>query len=355
MALNDPNDPDPDPEPADTKTDEQVTDTDPHDKSGSMHTDPGDVTPPQGDDRPGAADQGEGAGAEPYQGYTSEERLKLTLDQYKRSRASIDALHARTAPMWEKYRNMLQQDQDRLMQDGSVSADQKLPQMPSQQKQTWLGAVTQLLSVVVPVAMMFGIRGNGFAKGAMMSAMGAFMTNYAKGRDEAAKQNWTEYKDQVAAIKASNQERHQIYKDTLANRRLALDDQFKMIHAVAQEFGDPTMAKASRIKDMRAIIKHLQNQDKVMKSYEKGIAKAEKILHPKDWPEYRQYMKDKYNIDPETDPVGADAKKKYTDWKEDEDTTADRTRRHKEEDAQEKKEATDGPSSEDTRKALFGE
>jgi hypothetical protein len=330
---------------ADTDNQQTNSDAPKGDTGGEMHTDPNDSTSPIPPEEEG---RGEGDVADVTQPYTPEERMQHYMDQTKAARDSVDKIQAVTQPMWEKYRNMLSQDQQ--MAEQGPPEDQKYPDPPSKQKQTWMGAITQLLSVAVPIAMMFGVKGNGFAKGAMMSAMGAFMKNYTAGKDQAAKEDWTQWKEQVQAIHESNTERHQIYKDILSNKRLALDDQFKMIRATGQEFLDPTMMKAGRTNDMKAVIKHLENQEKADKRFVAGAAKTAKILHPRDWQDYKQYMKDKYNIDPETDPVGADKKMKYTDWKETESTQSERKQTEK---AEAEKAKT--PSPEDTRKTLFGD
>ena len=315
------------------------------DTGGEMHTDPNDKTPEIPDDQ-------DPSKADPYGNaspMTPQEKMQHSLDQYKAARQSMDALDTRTRPMWEKYRQMAQQDQD-MAEQGDTTKEQPYPEPPSKQKQTWLGAVTQLLSVAIPIAMMFGIKGNGFAKGAMMSAIGSFIKNYTAGRDQAAKQDWTEWKDQVQAIHQSNQQRHQIYKDVLANKRLALDDQFKMIHAVSSEFLDPSMMKAARTNDMKAIIKHLENQQKADQRFVKGANKVAKTIRPRDYAEYVQYMKDEHDIDPETDPQGADKVEKYTEWKGKQKTTAEKTREEKEEAVKEAK----NPDKIDVHKTLFG-
>jgi hypothetical protein len=325
---------DPDPSPAgdapkETQTAESVTDTNPSDKSGAMHKDAGDTTP----DIP-ADEEGHAEGYVPgvTQPYTSEEKMKIALDQTRASRDSLDKLQARTQPMWQKYRAMLQQDQN----SRESSGDTPTPPPPGQGKgggatggpgtggptQRVLGAISQLLAVAVPVAMMFGLKGNGYAKGAMMSAMGSFLNNYAKGRKEASEEAWKDWKQQVSAIKESNKERHQLYKDTLADKRLALDDQMKMIHSYSQEFHDPIMAKASRTKNMNAIIKHLENQEKVQQRFAKQADKTAKVLRPTEWQNYKRYMLDKHHVDPDTDPEAADKILNYTDWKNTESTPA---------------------------------
>jgi hypothetical protein len=317
------------------------------DTSGDLHTDPGDSVPAIPEDEEG---RGEGDVADVTQPYTPEERMQHSMEQTRSARRSYDQLQARTAPMWEKYRQMAQDDQQARQHEGED--DQPYPPPPSHEKQTWMGAVTNLLAVAVPIAMMFGAKGNGFAKGAMMSALGSFMQNYTKGRDQAAKNDWTEWKEQVQAIHASNQQRHQIYKDILGNKRLALDDQFKMIHAVSSEFLDPTMMKAARTRDMKGVVKHLENQEKADSRFVRGADKTAKVLHPRDWQDYRQYIKDKTDgkVDPETDPVGADKVEKYTDWKDTESTAADRRRNHPAKDAKPK-----SPTADDVRKTLFGD
>ena len=339
MADDDDNygaqDPDPAPSAKDTQTAESVTDTNPSDTSGAMHKDAGDTTPAIPADEEGKP---EGYIPGVTQPYTSEEKMKIAMDQTKASRDSIDKLHARTQPMWEKYRSMLQQDQNARESSG----DTPTPPPPSQDgkggnatggpgtggpTQRVLGAISQLLAVAVPIAMMFGVKGNGFAKGAMMSAMGSFLNNYAKGRKEASEEAWRDWKQQVSAIKESNKERHQLYKDTLANKRLALDDQMKMIHSYSQEFHDPIMAKASRTKDMNAIIKHLENQEKVQKRFSKTADKTAKTLRPHEWADYRQYMKDKHHVDPDTDPEAADKIQTYSDWHDDDRSKEGREKR----------------------------
>lgn len=338
-------DPDQDP-PVDDNADSGVT-GDVHDTSGDMHTDASstgeseDTTQPQGESDP----QGEGDVPGVTRPYTPEERMQQYMDQTKASRDSIDRLHAHTSPMYERYRNMLQEDQQMRQ---NPPQDQPLPPLPQQKKNDFLSAATQMLAVAVPIAMLFGVRGNGYAKGAMMSGIGSFMQNYAKGREQAAKDDMTRWTNQAQIIHASNQERTKIYKDILANHRLELDDQLKMINSVSKEFYDPTMAKASRTKDMSAIIKHLQNQEKADSRFVKGTGKVAKTLMPTEWADYRQYVLDHSNqkTDPDKDPVEAAKIITYSDWRH-------KYLHSKGEDTDETPEKPKEPSAEDIRNAAI--
>lgn len=276
---------------------------------------PGETAPPVTDE--GSTDEGEGTGD--TRPYTPQEKMQKSFNANKEARDRLDKLESTTRPMWEKYRSMLQQDQqsrEQMDQQMINSLQQNQQQMPQQKKNDFWSAFGTMMAVVVPIALAFGLRGNGFAKGAMLSGLGAAIKNFTEGRDKAAKEDMKAFNEQAKAIKESNTERNAIYKDILADRKMELDDQFKMIHSVAQQFWDPYMSKASGAKNMAGVQKQLNNQDKVNKRFKEGVDHVNKKVRPKNWADYAQYMKDKYHVDVDQDPQKADAIKTYTDWEE---------------------------------------
>lgn len=259
--------------------------------------------------------------------------INESVQKVNDARKSIEGIERVTHPMWNKYRSMVQEDmQNRQMQDQQLEQQTTQAEVPQQKKNDWTHAFSTLLAVAVPIALAFGLRGNGFAKGALMSALGAAMKGFAEGRNEAAKSALADYKAQAASIDKSNKERNQIYKDILTNKKLELEDQFKLIHSVSQEFMDPNMAKAARERDMARVTKQLENQKKVMERFKKGAKEAADKIHrlPHEL-EYEQYKKD----------TGKDIT--YTEWISKYSAPSDRARTAKEDETAD----PDAPPSED--------
>ena len=283
---------------------------------------PAPVTKDPGETAPPIPEAAEGVGEGDIDAITMNEHIAAQ----QKARDTVTRLQNQTQPMWEKYKAMLQKDeQQRQQMTADEQAQLQQVQPPPEKKNDWIQAIGGLMAVAVPIALAFGMKGNGYAKGAMMQGLGDAMKNFAAGRKQAGEQAMRDYREQVASINQSNRERHQIYKDILANRKLELEDQFKMIHATAQEFWDPHMSKAAKNRDMAGVTKQLENQDKIAKKFAKGAKDAgHKVARPSHWNDYVRYMHDKYHIDPDKEPDKADEKLTYTDWDEGHRTASER-------------------------------
>lgn len=282
----------------------------------ALDASPGETAPPIPEE-----EQGRGEGDVPgvTQPYTREELMQKSMDSTKEARDILGRIQNTTTPMWEKYRSMLEEDKQAREQNNQEmlqQLDQQKQQMPQQKKNDFWSAFGTMMAVVVPVALAFGLRGNGFAKGAMLAGLGEAIKNFAAGRDKAAKEDMMAFNKQANAINQSNHERMQIYGHILADKKMELDDQFKMIHSVAQEFWDPYMAKAAAEKHMAGVQHQLNNQYKAGNHFIRGVNHVNKKVTPRNWATYAQYMKDKYHVDPDQDPNRSDAIKTYTDWEE---------------------------------------
>jgi hypothetical protein len=281
---------------------------------------------------------------DPVPGTPDEVRLNEALIKEKEARAATEKLQAQTMPMWDQYRSMLKQDQQMREQESQMELSQlqqQQTQIPQQQKNNWINAFSSILAVAVPIALVFGMKGNGFAKGAMMSALGAAFKGYAEGRHQAAEEHMHDFDRQAKAIHESNMERSRIYKDIWANKRMELEDQFKMTQAVAKEFMDPTLMRAARNRDMNGVTKHLATQEKADKNFVTVTNKAgEKIRVPRptNWAAYQMFL-----IDRPQEAKGLT----YTDWEQ---KYATQTERKETE-----KDAEEEPSPEDLRSKLFGD
>jgi hypothetical protein len=283
------------------------------------HGSPGENAPPIPE-----AEQGRGEGYVPgvTQSYTREELMQKSMDSTKEARDILAKIQNTTTPMWDKYRSMLEQDQQSRQQMDQQMVDslqqQQQQQMPQAKKNDFLSAFGTMMAVVVPIALAFGMRGNGFAKGAMLAGLGEAIKNFVAGRQKAGQEDMKAFNEQAKAIKESNRERMQIYGKILADRKMELDDQFKMIHSVAQEFWDPYMAKAAAEKNMTAVQKQMDNQYKANDRFSRGVAHANKKVDP-NWTAYRNFVIGKSRaegkvVDPDTDPDAADKVIPYKQW-----------------------------------------
>lgn len=310
-------DPDQDPQPDDSTTDAErpvYNSTD-----DALKADPRPLVKDPGETAPEIPENQQGVG-EMDPDMIKNNEINESVQKTNEARKSIEGIERVTHPMWNKYRSMIQEDmQNRQMQDQQLEKQTTQAEVPQQKKADWTQAMSTLLAVAVPIALAFGLKGNGYAKGALMSALGAAMKGFAEGRDKAGKEALLDYKAQAASIDKSNRERHQIYKDILSNKKLELEDQFKLIHSVSQEFMDPNMAKAARERSMPGVTKQMENQKKVADRFKKGAKEAgDKIYKLPHELEYEQYKKD----------TGKDIT--YTEWEEKHSTAADRARSAKE-------------------------
>jgi hypothetical protein len=144
------------------------------------------------------------------------------------------------------------------------------PPATEQQKGGLSEFIFNLLKFGALTAVAFGIGGRGYGhNAAWKGAIGAALKGYASGRKDVADGAMKVWEKNREIINDANREQNANYRAILQDQRLALTQKMDMINGLSKMYQDTRMYDASRLQDLKATIKALDDQIKVQRDKEK--------------------------------------------------------------------------------------
>lgn len=139
---------------------------------------------------------------------------------------------------------------------------QQIPPASQDQKGQLTSRVFQVLSIAAVAFSLFGKRRNGYAQGALMGGIGALINGYVQGNAEKHKQDTANWHKLNEDIHKENGERLQDYKDILANKKLNMEQQMKLMEMKGKFYESNRMEMNGQKQDVAAIHKHVTDMKK---------------------------------------------------------------------------------------------
>jgi hypothetical protein len=274
---------------------ESATDVDPQNPEGPgirVSSTPPSSTPPQPAPEPKADEGG-------YHGMVGE--LFKVYSQIEKQSAQAQA---QMAPLREKMMSYLSTPPPQIPQLQS-----QLPPPPDFQKQAQNNMKARFMyaAVAIPLAFLAG-RGNKFALAGALTGFGRGMDDMVAGQQQEAKEKLADWRLLTQSIEEMNQQRMELYRAILENKKLSMENQFKAIEFASEQLMQPVLNAQAKAKNLEGVIDHLTKIEKAQTEFKKANQAVAKNMFSK---EYTLFLETQpRDADPDSDLMH----KKFAKW-----------------------------------------
>jgi hypothetical protein len=215
--------------------------------------------------------------------------------------------------MWTDFQKKMSE-----MQATPAPQLQQTPPAPTtKDKLNWGTAIGDVLSMVAIASTIFGKHRGGYAQAIQMSAVGAFVNGYTQGKEKVAQAGLEQWKEQTSLIEKQNAQQLQVYKETLADKKLTLQEQMDVIKEQAAMTNNARLYQAAATKNLTELVKTIHDMNTAHLAYKKANQDATKHFTSTYYKlpnaaAYRAEVMKRYGIDPaKSDEELQKAEEKY--------------------------------------------
>jgi hypothetical protein len=256
--------------------------------------------------------------------------LKEQESIYEATKQHIDAWEQQSKASMH-YLNQLMQGQqkqddamERLLTSEMGNSSQPPPQRPQQgQALQQPGSKSKLLSfalMAIPLAIAFGRRG-GASTWAAIGALGAGLKAFEQGNHAQAVQQYQYWQQYAKWAHEQKTERLNLYKEILANRRLSMEQQMKLLEMAGRQFHDRVLGDKAQAGAVNEVVRNLQHKEQALSKERKTTNKVAKgyltdVFNTPEGKAYRAKMISQHGIDPARSDEDFQKAMKYMDYPE---------------------------------------
>jgi hypothetical protein len=188
--------------------------------------------------------------------------LKSATERYNAAKAREDAADARLQSQYNEMQATIARNSQSIRE-----AEANRPQLqtlettqPTPTQQQNIGNILGNVAAMVAIgAAIFGRHhGGGYGNAITQAGIGAFLKNFAAGRQEQSKEIYNQWKESQALIDKNNADKIKQYNEVLADRRLDLSEQHAQLAELGYYNGNSKVAQAATQKAYGEVTKQIQ-------------------------------------------------------------------------------------------------